>query len=649
MTRLRILLAIFMMNALVLQVNSQDILLTIGDREITLDEFERIYKKNNNNISTNQQSPEEYLDLFVNFKLKVIEAENRGMDTTKKFLDEFNSYKEQLAQPYMTDNETKDILMKEAYERMKYDVHIKHILLGLSPQAPPEDTLARYNLAMEIRQRILDGEDFETVARATSEDPSVRMNGGNLGYFTVFMMVYPFETAAYNMEIGEVSMPVRTQHGYHILKKLGQRPAIGQVKIAHIYLRMAPDYTDEQREETKKLALALGDSVKMGVDFALLAKHHSDDRNTASRNGELPWTGTGRWFKYFEDAAFGLEKPGQVTEPFMSDYGWHLIKLLDKKEIGTFEEMESELQSKALKGDRDREKRRRYLEKLKDKYEYKLKEGSYSQFYMLVDSTIYEGNWQANAQTLSSNEIIVSTNSGDIAAKDFANHLLMSQKKRAPLPIVNYVDLQLNKYVEDLLVAIEKESLPERFPEYKYILQEYHDGILLFDLMDEMVWSKAVQDSAGLEAFYKEHKNDYMWDKRTEAMIVSCDSSVQVTDVLKKASKIGSGKWDLAKLNDKFCKDTLDCISIEKVIVEKGRNEHVDALNGKIGSGSVYNEAGKNKFVIVTKLLDPMPKALNETRGQVTSDYQDYLEKLWIKELKGKYPVEINSKLLSEI
>ena len=376
-----------------IHMNSQDILITIDDKEISLDEFERIYNKNNSNIATNKQTPEEYLDLFINFKLKVIEAENLGLDTTAKFLNEFNMYKEQLAKPYMTDEETRQALMKEAYERMKWDVHVSHILLGIGSQASPEDTLARYNRAMEIRERIVEGEDFEKVARATSEDPSARINGGDLGYFTVFMMVYPFETAAYNLKEGEISMPVRTQHGYHIIKKHGQRPAAGQVKVAHIFIRNPEDANPEEQETAKNLALAIGDSLNMGVDFSVLAKRHSDDRNSAKNGGELPWFGTGRMIRSFETKAFGIEKKGDFCEPFKTEYGWHIIKLLDKKRIGTYEEMESDLQSQALKGDRDRVKRQRYLEKLKKDYDFSLKKELYSRLYSIVDSTIFTGEW----------------------------------------------------------------------------------------------------------------------------------------------------------------------------------------------------------------------------------------------------------------
>jgi peptidyl-prolyl cis-trans isomerase SurA len=649
MVRRKILLALSLIAAFTAYVNSQDILMTIGDKKITLDEFERIYNKNNSNLTSNQQSPEEYLDLFINFKLKVIEAENLGMDTTKKFLNEFNGYKDQLAKPYMTDEKTKELLMKEAYERMKWDVHVSHILLGISSQASPEDTLARYEKALEIRKRILEGEDFEKVARATSEDPSARMNGGDLGYFTAFMMVYPFETAAYSLEKGEISMPVRTQHGYHIIKKHGKRPAAGQVKVAHIFIRNPEGTPAEEQEKAKSLAMAIGDSLEMGINFEILAIRHSDDRNSAANGGELPWFGTGRMIREFETRAFGLKDPGDFCDPFKTDYGWHIIKLLDKKGIGTYEEMKSTLQSQAVKGDRDRVKRERYLEKLKENYDFQLDKDLYSELYYIVDSTIFAGEWKPNRDILTYGENLFTITGKEVTLGNFASHLQSIQKKRNPMPIENYVDMIFNQYIEELLINLEKESLPEKYPEYRYILQEYHDGILLFELMDQKVWSKAVEDSTGLEKFFEDHRSDYMWDERMEAIIVSSDSTIDLDKVKKRSKRIAKGRWDEKRLNRKFCEKETPCITLEKIRVEAGKNEHVDALNGSLGTGEVYKENGLFKFVITAKTLPPMEKELNETRGQVTSDYQDFLEKRWIEDLRKKYKVSVNKELLSKI
>ena len=278
------------------------ILLTIADEQVTVEEFERIYRKNNNEASLNRQTPDEYLDLFINFKLKVKEAEALGMDTTVKFIDELEGYRKQLAKPYMTDNETKEEMMQEAYERSKQDVNASHILIKFPGNPTPEDTLAAFEKATEIRGRIAIGEDFETVARATSDDSSVKRNGGNLGYFTVFNMIYPFESMAYNTPLGTLSRPFRTSYGYHILMVHDKRLARGQVKVAHIFIRTPEEMSEAQKKEAYEKGQMIYDSLQIGADFAAMARFHSEDPGSAANGGDIPWFGTGRMIPEFEDA-----------------------------------------------------------------------------------------------------------------------------------------------------------------------------------------------------------------------------------------------------------------------------------------------------------------------------------------------------------
>jgi len=364
------------------------VLLTVGDDPVTLDEFERIYKKNNNEASLNRQTPEEYLELFINFKLKVKEAEALGMDTTTKFINELEGYRAQLAKPYLTDEKTKEEMMKEAYERAKLDVRASHILIKLPANHTPEDTISAYEKIMEIRERLLNGEDFETVARATSDDASVQRNGGVLGYFTVFSMIYPFETMAYTTPVGELSMPFQTNYGYHILKVVDRRPARGQIKVAHIFIRTPETMNDEQKAQAYEKAQMLYDSIQMGVDFGQLARTHSEDPGSAKNGGEIPFFGTGRMIPEFENAAFALEDTGQYTQPFKSFYGWHMVKLLAKKGIGSYKEMEPSLQEQINRGARGKHRTERYLSKLKEEYGYEEHLESLEPVYAAADSSL---------------------------------------------------------------------------------------------------------------------------------------------------------------------------------------------------------------------------------------------------------------------
>jgi peptidyl-prolyl cis-trans isomerase SurA len=628
---------------------SSPILMTIGDEKVTLAEFERIYQKNNGVASLNRQTPEEYLELFINFKLKVKEAETLGMDTTTRFINELDGYRKQLAKPYMEDEEDKEKMMEEAYEWSKYDLRVSHILIRLPENPSPEDTLAAYEKIMEIRERIVNGEPFEVVARATSEDASVQKNGGDLNWFTVFSMVYPFEKVAYHTPVGQLSMPFRTNYGYHIIKVNDKRPARGQVKVAHIFVSTPSGTGEEEKRAAYEKIQMVYDSLNLGADFSEMAMHYSDDRSSARTGGEIPWFGTGRMISEFEDACFSIEKKGDFTKPFKSAYGWHIVKLIDKKGIGTYEEMKPELQQKVNRTDRNRASSDHFIAKLKGEYHFSENPESLLPLYDAVDTTLMLGTWKAgNLKNLNSQLIRI----GDkvVTAGEFAAYMEQKQYHgKSGGPRV-WVDQLYKEFSDGVVMDYEEERLPDKYPEFRYIYQEYHDGILLFDIMDQMVWSKATTDTTGLEAFHREHRRDYMWNERTDAFIVECSEGADIEGVRGASKKIVKGKLDQQALNTKYCSnDTVPCIKLKRYLVEKGENEMIDERNGLQGPGPVVDREGTRTFVIVKGIHSPEPKKLDDARGLITSDYQEYLESEWLKSLKEKYPVTVNRELLQRI
>jgi len=625
------------------------VLLTIGDEQVTLEEFERIYRKNNNATSLNRQTPEEYLELFINFKLKVKEAEALGMDTTASFINELEGYRAQLAKPYLSDNETREEMMREAYERSREDINASHILIRLPANPSPDDTLAAYEKIMGIRDRIMNGEDFETVARATSEDASVQRNGGNLNYFTVFSMIYPFETAAYNTPVGSVSMPFRTSYGYHILKVHDRRPARGQVKVAHIFIRTPEGMGEEEKEAAFEKIRMVYDSLQLGADFSEMAGRYSEDPGSARNGGEMPWFGTGRMIPEFENACFSIEEIGEITKPVKSVAGWHIIKLLDRKGVGTYEEMKPELQEQVDRGDRGAHKTEKYVARLKKEYGFETRQGALEKVLNAADTSLLAARWKAGSLKNDKTPLL---QIGDrtVPVSEFASYVESNQRRMGGGDPRAYAGELFDKFSTEAIVDYEESRLPDKYPEFRYIYEEYHDGILLFDIMDEKVWSRAVADTAGLEKFHRQHRDEYMWGKRTDAYLVSCNEEVDIEKVRKKYKKILRGRFDQEKLNEKFCmQDTAECITLTHLLVEEGENELVDALNGRVGPGPVFEEDGKRKFILIKEVRAPEPKALNEARGQITSDYQNFLEEQWIKELKEKYTVEVNPDLLSGI
>lgn len=626
-----------------------EVLMTIHDQKVTLGEFERIYNKNNSNPSIEQQSVEEYLDLFINFKLKVIEAEERGMDTTQAFLSEFNGYKKQLAKPYLSDKAEVEALVQEAFKRAQYDIHASHILIRLDEFAASEDTLKAYEKAILIRKRIINGEDFETVAKATSDDPSVKTNGGDIGWFTAFRMIYPFESAAYNTEPGSITMPVRTRFGYHIIKVLEKRPARGEVRVAHIMVLTPETMSDNDRLQTKEKIEQYYDSLTAGADFSQMAIKYSEDRGSASRGGELQWFGTGRMVPEFENASFALKNAGDYSQPVQTSFGWHIIKLLEKRGVDDFERMKPELENMVTKSDRNIYSRKAMIERIKKQNNFTESPGNIDVFYSLVDSSIFSKEWVL-PQHAYGDRVLFTLGDNEYTRNDFAVYLQANQGGRAMDTRV-YVNNRYTEFKDKSVLEFEENQLPVKYPEYKNLLQEYHDGILLFDLTDKMVWSKAVKDSAGLEKFYEENKNNWLWGERIDATIYSCsDEKVanKARTLLIKKSKKNITPPQVVESMIKTFKDS-SCIQTETGIFEKGANSLIDQMDWTKNISENIKDNDRIVLIVKNKIVAPEPRKLDEARGLVTADYQTYLEKLWIEELRGKYTIEVNRDLLSKI
>ncbi len=629
-----------------------EVLITIDDREITAGEFERVYKKNNSEKVAQQQSVEEYLEMFINYKLKVIEAEKMGMDTASRFLDEFTSYKKQLAQPYLSSEELTEEYAREAYERMKEEINASHIMVRLGDDASPEDTLHAYNKIMEIRERVMSGEDFEKVARAVSDDPSAKTNSGKLGWFSAFRMVYPFESAAYGTPVGAISLPVRSGFGYHIIKINERRPAKGSVEVAHIFLRAPESMSTEEAEEVKEKIHMIHDSLQMGTEFAKMAERYSDDQSSGRQGGKLPAFSSGQMIPVFDSTAFALEKTGEISQPVKSGYGWHIIKLLDKKNIGTYEEVKPEILSNIKKGDRGKSKDLAFISQLKEDYGYNFYEENYRKMISTLDSSVFKGEWTADKAAAYFDLPVFTIGDLDVRIKDFAEYFEEKATKRKPVDFRILLGSYYEPFEKEEILQYEEDNLEEKHPEYKYIVQEYHDGILLFDLTDKLVWTKAVEDTTGLEEFYERNKDNYMWEPRAETYTIIVKDSSIYDKVRKRTSRwVKRNRFDPDKLYSKFCKeDTSDtCMEIIYEKYEKGENDKLAEMKWKKGLGKTFTRNGDPAFIVVTRILKPEIKELDETRGLVIADYQKYLEEQWLKELREKYEVEVNRELLSKI
>lgn len=629
---------------------SDPVVMEVDGHDVTKSEFLQIYLKNNNDPKFDKASIDEYMELFSKFKLKVAEAEAQGYDTVPRLKKELEGYRKQLALPYLIDSVENKAMVREAYDRLKKEIRASHILIKVSQNASPADTLKAYNRLLELKARIEKGEDFAVVAKSknSSEDPSAMKNGGDLGFFTAFQMLYPFEEMAYNTQRDEVSNPFRTKYGYHILQVTDSRPARGTIRVAHIMVGTPQGTSEAEIVSAEKKINEIYEKLKeSNYDeyWEKMVSKYSDDPSSSKKAGELPVFGSGsaqRMVPVFEDAAFALKENGEISAPVRTDFGFHILKRLEWNDIKPFDEMKKELQKKVNKDERSKKTQDVFVSKLKVKYNFQESEGQYLQWFVEnLDSSYYAGRW--DAENLITDGTIFSIGEKQYRQTDFVKFIKKRFRGMRRYSIEAIVDKQYSEWVKKSVLAYEEALLASKYPEYKALVQEYHDGIILYEIMSDKVWNKAVKDTTGLKEFYETQKMKYMWPERLDATVYICASS----EISEKVYKLLKKK-----------KNTSDVI-IEKINVETELNldvkmnkydpKQVDFLKGtnlSEGRNTPFEAEGKHYVVMVNETLPVMPKELSEIKGAVISDYQSYLEETWLKELKDKYPVSINYEVL---
>lgn len=649
--------------------NQNQVLLSIDGTDITVSEFMNVYKKNNIQTEViDKKTLDEYLDLFINFKLKVRDAIANGLDTAKSFKDELAGYRKQLAAPYFVDDIVVESLIKEAYDRMQWDIRASHILIKCDQNAAPKDTMAAFKKISEIYEKIQAGADFGKMAAEFSDDPSakdreannqhpfLKGNNGDLGFFTVFNMVYPFETAAYKTDIGHVSKPTRSNFGYHLIKVTDKRPALGKVQAAHLFLQIPPKST---RQDSLKIAAkidSLYQRVLEGENFGDLVKKFSDDKGSAQNRGALPWFTCNRLVPEFILTVYNLKDTGMVAKPVLTSYGWHIIKLLDRKAIGSYEDNKADLKQKIVKDMRHDKSKESVIARIKTEYRFTENAKALTAFYKVVTDSILNAKWKVD-QAAKLRKKLFTLNGIEYNQQAFAAYLAKNQKKEKPEPIESYVNRKYKSFVEETLLAYEDTQLERKFEDFRLIVNEYRDGILLFDLTQRKVWDKAVKDTTGLEAFFATVRSNYMWDERKEAIIVTfknVKSESDGNDLIYMANDmLFKEKLSFEQLKERITTDSTYTGSVELEKLVAGENELVDKLSTIGQTQKKVMADGAEKFtatlVYLNQLLPPAPKELAEVKGLVTAEYQNYLEKEWIKELRSKYPFTVHKDVFESI
>lgn len=625
----------------------QQTLFSIDQEQITVDEFKAVYLKNRDiGKDIDPKTPREYLDLYINFKLKVREARDKGLDTIPSFQREFKNYRKQLAQPYLEDRSVDSSLLAEAYSRLQQEVRAAHIMIDLSPSALPEDTLAAYNKIMNIRQQIIKGAPFETTAKKFSTDPGSKDNGGDLGYFTVFDMVYPFECAAYNTPVGEVSMPVRSQYGYHIVKTLDKRKSSGSVQVKHIFL-ISNDKTEQEKADAAAQRIQeIYVRLQAGEDFDQLARQFSDDKNTAEDGGLLKPFGINQMMREFEEESFALQNVGDFSEPFKTQIGWHIVKLVDKKGVPTFEEVKNGLEQQISKDTRSAKSRQVFLANLKKDYNFTENTKRLKEIYKVVDESYLSGTWDPT-RAAKLKKTLFTLDGVNYSQQDFVAHLDASQKRgsRGGTNVEQEVYKQYTAFVNKTIMTYEDGKLEEKYPEFKMLVNEYRDGILLFDLTQEKVWNKASKDSVGLYNYFEGNQNKYTWPDRVSANVYSCSTE----KIAKKVVKMIKKPVSLEEVEQKFNLESQLVVVADSGKYAKGDHQAVDRASWE--NGAVSTVVVDDRYIVVQtkEFLPSQPKRLDEARGLAISDYQKMLETQWIAELKENYTVTINEEVFRSL
>lgn len=619
----------------------KEVLFTIDQKPYYTDEFLRVYYKNLDLVKDEtQKDPDHYLELFLGYKLKIAKAYALGLQENQSYQNELKSYRNQLAKNYLTDSKVTKELVDEAYERMQKEVKASHILVLVDEGAAPQDTLQAYKKIMAYRERITKGEDFGLVAQAHSEDPSARENGGSLGFFSAFRMVYPFETAAYKTPVGSVSMPIRTRFGYHLIKVDEVRPHRGDITVAHIMILNDPNGDESVNAQAKKTIEEIYQKLMQGERFDELARQFSQDKSSAARGGQLNRFSSGQLSsEAFENVAFSLNTPGQISAPFETAFGWHVVSLIEKHPPRSFEELQPEIEQKIGRDERSRLIAASMNEKLRAKYKAKRNDKMYQAIVKTLNDTYYDGEWNMpeNLEPFRGN--LVTLHNKTFSGTDFLSYLYNQQRNgELPKPIQKLAERRYRDFTDAKLNEIYNDNLENEFPEFAAVMEEYRDGLLLFELMEKEIWEKSKTDTLGLQQFYAKHINRYQWKNRIDGFVASTtrqDMAQKALDLIKKGKTIDEIKQALNS------KETLHIMTV-KGIFEQGHEALPKTYTLSKGISEIIREG---EYFYVVKADEFMPagaKSFEECRGRVINDYQQFLEENWVNDLKKTFKVEVN-------
>ncbi|MEJ6791932.1 MAG: peptidylprolyl isomerase [Lacinutrix sp.] len=623
------------------QAQDKEVLFTIDTEPVYASEFLRVYNKNLDLVKDeSQKDVDGYLKLFINYKLKLQEAKRLKLDEKPKYIREFENYKRQLTKNYLSDNEVTDALVVETYNRLQTEINASHVLVRIDESASPKDTLAAYNEIIKLRDRVI-AEGYKKVQSDVHNGKTIFAE--DLGYFSAFGMVYPFETAAYNTKVGEVSQPFRTRFGYHVVTVFNKRKSRGELIVAHILVKTKK--VGDTVSETK--INEIYKRLQQGEAFEALAKQLSEDQGTASKGGKLkPFKGGELSSTEFEEEAYKLKNTKEISKPFKTQFGWHIIKLLDSKAIASFEEMKPKLESRIKRDSRSKVINDSRVKALKEKYIIEENKEVLSYFKTIVTEDYFNNrctlpaNFDGDKTAFKIQDKIISYN-------DFGQFLIKNQRnynnKASTISII--VDINYNNLLEKELLAYQENNLINANSDYAQIVEEYRDGLLLFDLMESEIWNVAKSDSVALEKYFNAYQNKYYFPERVDAIVASSANK----NIVKKIRKLLDKGLDVEAIKNLVNTNGQVNVSFTANQMDKTHQALPSNFKFKKGVSKVFNHNDAYVVIQVKEILPQTQKTFLEAKGNVTSDYQVFKEENWLKELSTIFAVKVNQDVLAKV
>jgi len=620
------------------------IILTIEEDPVYASEFKYVYTKNLELVQDQEQkSIDGYLDLFIDFKLKVREAYAQNLQERESYLRDFRLYENQLSRSFLYEERITEELILEAYERSKEEIHASHILMSCAHDAVPQDTLIAYNKAMAARERALKGEDFNNLIKELSEEPGLERNNGDLGYFTAFKMVYPFEAMAYNTPEGEISEVVRTQYGYHVINILDRRERRGQIAVSHIMISTRNDSTDAPKKRIEEVYQLL----QQGESYDQLAEQYSDDRRSGANGGRMkPFSRGELRVPEFEDVAYAMKTIGEISEPIQTPFGWHIIRLDQTFPLPTLEEDRVRLTTKVKDGERATMVNKAVIDQIKERVGFE--EGpAYIDYFMdLVGEEVLDRKWVLDSTAKGLDETLFIAGDTKYIYADLARYLYEQQRKIRPhqqkKSLINYA---YEEFAGKELRKAFKVFLEANEPGYGPVVREYKEGLLIFEVMGENVWNKARVDTLGQEAYFEKHIDRYQWKRRADADVFTAYDEATINSIQK---MLGEGQTADAIKTTLNTKEDLRVV-VSSNTFEEGAKELPSTYNFTKGTSKIYNDGSSYILVNTKEVLPAGPKEFEDVKGRVLSDYQADLEVDWMKELHNKYEVKVDQKTLNNL